>query len=240
MLEVPSSAAMGLKRPPAPLLALSLLLGLLALKELAMPAPYRAAPQPAAKGGELEDDDADADPFDFSEDEEEGAAPGVDRSLKLEKWLPEILDEVDAQDAAFQASGLGIETLGDLMEENPSEQDFMDDDWQLGITSAKRLRRALDDAQDAAGIKRRRKHSDDGDSFRAGRTPPVDPAKAALASGLKYVFYGGMILMWFGERLFGALGMPVPAWHRTLIANKTQVMIGLMVLNQMGPMMLGA
>ena len=72
LLEVPSSAAMGLKRPPAPLLALSLLLGLLALKELAMPAPYRAAPQPAAKGGELEDDDADADPFDFSEDEEEG------------------------------------------------------------------------------------------------------------------------------------------------------------------------
>lgn len=234
---------MGGKRPPAPLLALSLLLGLLALKELATPTPYRA-PQPAGKGGELEDDDAD--PFDFGEEEEggggerSGTAAEIDRGLKLEKWLLEIetLDQVDAEDAAFQASADGIDTLGDLLDEDPSQQDLIE--WGLSITSAKRLRRALDDAQDAAGIKRRRKHSEDGGSFRAGSTPPVSPAKAALAAGLKYVFYGGMILMWFGERLFGALGMPVPAWHRILIANKTQVMIGLMVLNQMGPMMLGA
>ena len=235
---------MGGKRPPAPLVALSLLLGLLALKELAMPTPYRAAPQPAGKGGELEDDDADADPFDFSEDGEEeggkggGGPPEIDPGLKLEKWLLEKLDEVDAQDAAFQASSDGIDTLGDLMDIDPLQEDFVD--WGLSITSAKRLRRALDDVQDTAGIKRRRASSDDGGSFRAGSKPPVSPANAALAAGLKYVFYGGMILMWFGERLFGILGMLVPAWHRTLIANKTQVMIGLMVLSQMGPMMLGA
>eukprot|EP01043_Picozoa_sp_COSAG02_P004419 COSAG02_NODE_114_length_35585_cov_149.458293_20_plen_134_part_01 len=130
MLEVASSAPMGLKRPPAPLLALSLLLGLLAVKELAMPAPYRAAPQPAAKGGELEDDDADTDPFDFSEEEEEqgaGAASDVDRGLKLEKWLRKTLDdELDAQDAEFYASGNGIETLGELMDEDPSQLDFVD------------------------------------------------------------------------------------------------------------------
>jgi hypothetical protein len=32
----------------------------------------------------------------------------------------------------------------------------------------------------------------------------------------------------------------VPPWYHTLIANKTQVMVGLMVLNQAGPMLLGA
>lgn len=237
--------AMGGTRPPVPLLAFSLLLGLLAVKELATPAPYRAAPQAAAgKGGELEDDDTE-DPFDFGDDdkggERGGAADQVDREIKLSKWLPGAVteeDAVDAEDAVFAAAGEGIETLGDLMDADPSESDF--NEWGLSKVSAKRVRRALDDAQDAAGVTRKRTHSADAGSFGRGGAPPVSPGKAALAAGLKYVFYGGMILMWFGERLFGALGMPVPAWHRTLVANKTQVLIGLMVLNQMGPMMLGA
>lgn len=237
---------MGGTRPPVLLLAFSLLLGLLAVKELATPAPYRAAPQAAAgKGGELEDDIDTEDPFDFEDDDEGGerggAAEQVDPDLKLLKWMSGALtdeEKVDADDAAFAAAGEGIETLGDLMDRDPSEHDFSE--WGLSKVSAKRLRQELDVAQDAAGVERKRTHSADAGSFGRGGAPPVSPGKAALAAGLKYVFYGGMILMWFGERLFGALGMPVPAWHRTLLANKTQVMIGLMVLNQMGPMMLGA
>lgn len=241
---------MGSKTPPAPLLAFSLVLALLAIKELVTPAPYRAAPQPAAgKHGELEDEET-TDPFDFDEDEDfaSGQGAAADRNVKLSKWLPDVLnaadnadDAVDADDAAFAAAGEGIDTLGDLMNADLSEQDFKE--WGLSTFSAKQLRQALDDAQDAAGIKRKRKQSVDADEVgtatRSG-SRPLSPGKAALAAGLKYLFYGGMIMMWFGERLFGVIGMPVPAWYRTLVANKTQVMIGLMVLNQCGPMLLGA
>jgi hypothetical protein len=230
---------MGPKSPPAPLLALSLLLGLLAVRELATPAPYRAAaPAPASgKGGELEDDDAD-DPFDFGDDD------SPDRDADLSKWLPEVLDgnaddAADAADAAFAASGEGIETLGDLLDAHLSEDDYTD--WGLSRMNARRLRTALDDV---AGVKRRREApaggGGDSEATAGPRAAPVPPGKAAILAALKYVFYGGMILMWFGEKLFGAIGMPVPPWYHTLIANKTQVMVGLMVLNQAGPMLLGA
>ncbi len=48
-----------------------------------------------------------------------------------------------------------------------------------------------------------------------------------------------MALLWFGDKLFAAAGLPQPAWHTQMVENKTQVMIGLMVLSNIGPMVLG-
>lgn len=230
-------------RPPLPLLALSLLLAALSLKELVTPVPYRTAPSPApaGAGGELEDEADDGeDPFDFG-DEDEGQEPAAGRDTKLEHWLKQVIEnEHDAADAAFSFAGDGLETLGDLIDANLLEEDFTD----MGLSSmaGRRLLNELDGA--AGGSRKGRKRPDGGVSGGDGggrqQGPPVSPMKAAVAGGLKYLFYAGMALMWFGEKIFGALGMAVPGWFTMMQGNRTQVMVGLMVLNQAGPMLLGA
>ena len=135
----------------------------------------------------------------------------------------------------FAFSGDGIDTVGDLIEAKLTDQDLQD--MGLSAMNVRLLNKALKEGQ------RRKKRPAEAGQFGGGEAdatkPPVPPMKAAAAQAMKYVFYAGMAFMWFGERLFGLAGMPVPPWYHQLQANKTQVLVGLMILNHMGPMMLG-
>jgi hypothetical protein len=194
-----------------PLLALAALLCGLAVRELLSPVPTLAippTPPPPTGGGGADTDDAEDDPFDPSEDEwkEEPGAPKVDLSMDLAEWLEEALGVDDGESVGFALSGEGFRTLGDLVDADMSEEDLTD--LEIPSHGAQKLLNQLDTA---TGFKGGRRPTGSSGSTRAPKSAPVDPMKAALANGLRYVFYAGIGMLWFGDKLFGAVGIPEPA-----------------------------
>ena len=80
-----------------------------------------------------------------SGDEGLPAEAGAGRDAELEHWLQQVIeDEHDAADAAFSLAGDGLETLGDLLDADLSDEDVVD--VGMSTMSERQLRAALEDA----------------------------------------------------------------------------------------------